>query len=191
MDIQKQLFVGAMTYLGPIDHEKDPPVISRWSHDPEYLRLVDIRPVYPISEGQAKMKLEALEKELDQSKNFFYFTIRIREDDRLIGFATIRWIEWMHGSGWIRLGIGDRQDWRKGFGTEVLDLLLEYAFNELNLHRLGAEIAENNLGAKRLFEKAGFIEEVRRRQALSRDGNQWDLLLYGLLRHEWKVRHAR
>jgi len=108
----------------------------------------------------------------------------------LIGFATIRWIEWTHGSGWVHLGIGDPQDWRKGIGSEVLDLLLQYAFNELNLYRLTATIPQYNPGALRLFEKAGFIEEVRRREALNRDGRHWDLLLFGLLREEWEAQHA-
>lgn len=190
MDLQKQLFVGPRISLGPIDHENDAPVLSGWSHDPEYLRLVDIKPVYPISVVQAQKRLEALEKELDESKALCYFTIRCREGDRLLGFASIRWIEWEHGNGWIHMGIGDRRDWRKGYGTETLELLLEYAFSELNLYHLGAEIVDYNLGAKRLFEKAGFVEEVRRRGAVSRDGRRWDLVLYGLLRQEWEARFA-
>jgi RimJ/RimL family protein N-acetyltransferase len=153
--------------------------------------MVDTAPAYPNSAAQAKKKLEALEKKLDESKNLYWFHIRDREDDRLLGFATIRWIEWTHGTGWVHLGIGNPQDWRKGLGTQVLDLLLDYAFSELNLYRLSAVIPEYNLGAQRLFQKAGFIEEVRRRQALNRDGRRWDLLMYGLLREEWEGRHAK
>jgi RimJ/RimL family protein N-acetyltransferase len=185
MDIQKQLFIGAKVCLGPIDHENDPQIISAWSHDPGYLRLVDVKPAMPISAGQAKKQLEALEQEMEHSKTLFYFTIRAREDDRLLGFAEIRWIEWSHGCGWVRLGIGDRQERRKGYGSEALGLLLRYAFHELNFYRLSAEIAGYNPGARGLFEKAGFIEEVNRRQALSRDGRDWDILLYGLLSQEW------
>jgi RimJ/RimL family protein N-acetyltransferase len=155
------------------------------------LRLVDTAPAYPNAVAQVKKKLEALEKRLEESKNMYYFHIRDRQDDRLIGFATIRWIEWTHGTGWLHLGIGDPKDWRKGIGSEVLDLLLQYAFNELNLYRLTAIIPEYNPGARRLFEKAGFMEEVRRRQALNRDGQRWDLLLYGLLREEWEAQHAQ
>jgi RimJ/RimL family protein N-acetyltransferase len=186
MFLQKQLFNGSSIYLGPIDHDNDPQVISKWSHDPEYFRLLSVKPVLPISSGQAKKKLEDLEKEINDSKNLYYFTIRDSKDDHLMGFALIRGIEWNHGNGWIQLGIGDRSQWRKGYGTEVLDMLLEYGFNELNLYRLGAEVIEYNLGAKRLLEKAGFIQEVCRRKALSREGQRWDILLYGLLRHEWQ-----
>ena len=185
MDIQKQLFSGAKVCLGPIDYENDPQIISTWSHDPEYLRLVDVKPAMPISAGRAKKQVEALELEMEQSKTLFYFTIRAREDDRLLGFAEIRWIEWSHGSGWVRLGIGERQERHKGYGSEALGLLLRYAFHELNFYRLSAEIAGYNLAARRLFEKAGFTEEVKRRLAVSRDGRGWDVHIYGLLSQEW------
>jgi RimJ/RimL family protein N-acetyltransferase len=151
MDIQKQLFVGDKINLGPIDHENDPQIISNWSHNSEYLRLLDVKPAMPISAGQAKKMLEALEQEMEQSKTRFYFTIRAREDDRLLGFAEIRWIEWSHGNGWIRLGIGDRQERGKGYGSEALGMLLRYAFHELNFYRLSAEIASYG-EARRLFE---------------------------------------
>ncbi len=130
MNIHKQLFVGPNISLGPIDHENDPPVISRWSHDPEYLSLVEIKPIYPVSVGQVKKKLEALEKEQDEKNDLFYFTVRFKQDNCLIGLASIRWIEWNNGAGWIRLAIGEPQYRQRGFGTEILDLLLEYAFGE-------------------------------------------------------------
>jgi RimJ/RimL family protein N-acetyltransferase len=191
MNIQKQLFVGNTICLGPIDHEKDPEVIARWTHDPQYLRLAETAPALPNSSAQVKKKLESLEKQMEENKNLYYFHIRDRADDRLVGFATIRWIEWTHGTGWLHLGIGDSRDWRKGIGTQVVDLLLDYAFNELNLYRLSAIIPEYNAGALRLFEKAGFLLEVRRRQALNRDGRRWDLLMHGLLREDWEARNAR
>ena len=187
MNIHKQLFIGPTIKLAPIDHENDPPVIAGWSHDPEYLRLTEVRPIYPLSAGLVQKQLEALEKELEESKNAYHFTIRARDDDRLLGLAAIRWIEWNNGIGWVRLGIGDRRERRQGYGTQALNLLLEYAFSELNLYRLSAEIIAYNQGAIRLFEKAGFRQEVRRRRALSRDGQRWDILIYGLLRQEWEA----
>jgi RimJ/RimL family protein N-acetyltransferase len=39
-----------------------------------------------------------------------------------------------------------------------------------------------------LFAKAGFVEEVRRREALQRDGRYWDAIHLGLLRDEWEAR---
>jgi RimJ/RimL family protein N-acetyltransferase len=191
MDIHTSLYEGRLIRLGPIDHEKDPAIESKWTHDAEYLRLLDTSPARPVSPAGMKKKYEALEKEIEESKNQFYFTIRLRSDDpeqndRLVGLAKLYEIEWTHSVGQIVLGIGDPGDRRKGYGTEVLDLLLRYAFAELNLFRLSTLIPEYNIGALRLFEKAGFIQEVRRRQALNRDGRFWDLIHVGLLQDEWQ-----
>ena len=77
-----------------------------------------------------------------------YFTLRMRSDDRLIGFARLHWIEWSNGAGFIELGIGDPNDRLQGYGSEALRLLLRFAFDELNLYRLTAIIPEYN--ARRL-----------------------------------------
>jgi RimJ/RimL family protein N-acetyltransferase len=63
--------------------------------------------------------------------------------------------------------------------------MLRFAFDELNLFRLSAFIAEYNPAGLSLAKKFGFIEEVRRRQALERDGRRWDMIHCGLLREEW------
>jgi RimJ/RimL family protein N-acetyltransferase len=65
-------------------------------------------------------------------------------------------------------------------------MLLGYAFDELNLYRLTAVVPEYNQAALRLFENAGFVQEVRRREAINRDGRRWDLFHLGLLESEWK-----
>jgi RimJ/RimL family protein N-acetyltransferase len=96
-------------------------------------------------------------------------------------------IDWSNGSARLALGIGAADDRRQGYGAEALGLALRYAFEELNLHRLGAEAAAYNAGALRLLEKAGFQVEVRRREALYRDGRRWDELWLGLLREEWQT----
>ncbi len=187
MTIQSPLFFGENICLGPIDHEKDPEIETRWTNDPEYLRMIYPEPARPLSQAQIKKKYEAIEKAIQEERNQFYFTIRMRSDDHLIGFAQIFWIEWTHGAANIRLGIGEPQDRRHGYGSEILRLLLRFSFTELNLYRLTASVPEYNQAALRFFKKSGFIEEVRRRQALQRDGRRWDNLLLGILRQEWEA----
>jgi RimJ/RimL family protein N-acetyltransferase len=186
MDFQRSLYEAEHICLAPIDHEKDPEVISRWTHDSAYLRLMELEPARPLSPAQVKKKLEAIEKEMEERKNVFHFTVRMRSDDRLIGVAQFAHIEWTHGNGWIQLGIGASEDRRCGYGTQVLGLLLRFAFDELNLYRLTARVPQYNAGALRLLQKANFSVEVNRRQALQRYGRYWDLLQLGLLREEWK-----
>ena len=185
-DIQTQLFEGKDIRFGPIDHEKDPEIESKWTHDSEFMRMFEIEPVRPMSAAMLKKKYEKLEKEIEENKNIFYFTIRDNEDDRLIGKAVIQRIEWSNGNGWIRLGIGAGDDQRKGYGSQALSMLLRFAFAELNLYRVTASVQEYNEPAIALLKKFGFAEEVRRRQSLDRDGRRWDLLIFGLLQDEWQ-----
>ncbi len=185
-----QLFEGELIRLAPIDPEKDAETISKWTHDPEYLRLSSADPVRPLSPGQVKKKLEEMDKEAEK-RTQFNFAVRLRDDDRLIGLASIRWIHWTHAAGMIRLSIGQPDDRGKGYGSEALRMLLRYAFDELNLHRIGVDTFEYNTGALRFLERNGFVVEVRRRQAIHRDGRRWDALMLGMLREEWAARNTQ
>ncbi|MCI0609672.1 MAG: GNAT family N-acetyltransferase [Anaerolineae bacterium] len=185
-DIQTQLFEARDIRFGPIDHEKDPEIEAKWTHDSEFMRMMEINPARPLSAAIIKKQYEKLEKQIDESKNLYHFAIRAKEDDRLIGKAGIQWIEWTNGNGWINLGIGAAEDRRKGYGSQALNMLIRFAFAELNLFRVSARVPEYNEAAIALFEKFGFMEEVRRRQALDRDGRRWDLIVFGLLNSEWQ-----
>jgi RimJ/RimL family protein N-acetyltransferase len=188
MKIEQSLFEGEHVCLGPIDHEVDPEIESRWTHDASYLRMISLDRALPAAPAQIKKRYEAIEKDQDEKNNLFHFSLRMRSDDRLIGFARLYWIEWSNSTGFISLGIGDPSDRLKGYGSEALGLLLRYAFDELNLYRLSAVVPEYNNPALHVFCKAGFVEEVRRRQAVNRDGRRWDLIHLGILQDEWRVR---
>lgn len=73
----------------------------------------------------------------------------------------------------------------EGYGTAASELLVEYGFTELRLHRIGARTLETNRGARATLESAGFVEEGRRREAGIADGDYVDEVIYGLLRREW------
>jgi RimJ/RimL family protein N-acetyltransferase len=187
LDIQTQLFEAQDIRLGPIDHEAHPEIESKWTHDAEFMRLMELKPVRPLSPAALKKEYESIEKKMEEDKDLFYFTVRARVDDRLIGKAVLEWIDWANGNGWLRLGIGAAEDRHRGLGSQTLRLLLRFAFAELNLYRVTAMLPEYNEGAIRLFRKFGFVEEVRRRQAVERDGRTWDLLTFGQLRSEWEA----
>ncbi len=186
LDIQTQLFEAQDVCLGPIDHEAHAEIESRWTHDAEFMRLMELKPVRPLTPAMVRKEYESIEKKMDEDRDLFYFTIRMRADDRLIGKAAVEWIDWTNGAAWLNLGIGSPEDRRKGYGSQALGLLLRYAFAELNLYRVGALVPSYNQGAEAIFRKFGFMEEVRRREALDRDGRRWDLLIYGQLRSEWE-----
>ncbi|XVH33396.1 GNAT family N-acetyltransferase (plasmid) [Haloferacaceae archaeon DSL9] len=74
----------------------------------------------------------------------------------------------------------------EGCGTEAIELLLEYGFEQRRLHKFVAEVVECNEASKRLMENVGFVEEGRQRDQDFVDGEYHDCLLYGLLETEWR-----
>lgn len=181
MGITTSLYNGEKICLAPIQPDKDAEIESKWTQDAGYLRMLNTGPAMPLSVYQVKKRYEALEKEAETQKNMFYYAIRLPGDDRLVGFIQLYWIEWNNGSGNVRLGIGAAEDRNHGYGSEALQLVLRFVFQELNLFRLSAVVPEYNLPALHLFEKAGFVKEVTRREALNRFGRRWDQYHLGLL----------
>jgi len=190
-----QLFESPRLRLAPPDPDKDAEIEAGWTQDGEYLRLVDIGPARPLAPGQVKKKYEQLEKDAQKD---FYFALRLRETPaegpegpgRLIGFVRLFWVDWMHGNAGLSLGIGAPADRGQGYGSEALELILRYAFEEMGLHRLTAATTTYNPGALRFLERHSFRQEVVRRQAVARDGQRWDVVMLGLLRAEWQARQA-
>lgn len=181
-----QLFEGEKIRLTALDVEKDAEVIARWTHDPEYGRLTGTQPTRPLSVFQVKKALEEQVKEAREKRHRFDFAIRLKEDERLVGLATLQGIEWTHGHGWLSLSIGAAADRGMGYGGEALKLVLRYAFHELNLYRLNTRVGEDNVRGLAFLQRHGFEVEVRRRQALYRAERRWDELRLGFLREEWE-----
>jgi len=181
------LFEGALVRLTPVDHEKDPEIVAGWTHNTEYTRMVSIEPVRPLTAALIRKQFEQNDKEMDESKRLFHYAIRAKEDDRLLGEARLEWVDWSNGTAQIKIGLPDPADRRRGCGSDVLRMLLRFAFRELNLHHIEVILPEYNVPALRFFEKHGFKIEVRRRQAVNRGGRRWDLISMAILRPEWEA----
>jgi len=83
--------------------------------------------------------------------------------------------------------IGDKNYWGKGIATEAIKLVVDFAFNELNLRRVQAGVFEHNIASEKALTKAGFSLEGRMRKQLSVDPQQakWqDHLYYGILKED-------
>jgi RimJ/RimL family protein N-acetyltransferase len=116
----------------------------------------------------------------------FSFAIHTLADDRLIGAIELSVTQWVHGDAYVGIGIGERDDWGKGYGTDAMRVMLRYAFREMNLHRVSLTVFEYNPRAIRSYEKAGFVVEGRLRGWLNREGRRWDMIHMGILREEWE-----
>lgn len=177
--MDNNLFNSQLVRLAAPNPDADAEIVARWSQDTEYHRLGDDDWAYPQSVKQAR---EWLERDSDRR---FPFLIRTRSDDRLIGDIGL-WIEsWAHGEAWVGIGIGERDYWGHGYGTDAMRLILRFAFAELNLERVSLGVYAYNSRAIRSYEKAGFRREGVVRGECRRDGQRWDSVFMGILRDEW------
>jgi len=86
--------------------------------------------------------------------------------------------------GEIGLSLG-AQWWGNGFGTEVVEWMVMYSFEQFGLHRVSLGLFANNLAAKRVYEKCGFTVEGLRRKAFWLDGGWVDDLIMGMLDEDY------
>ena len=179
----KDIFKGNLVRLSAFDPEEMSKVLPRWNSNSEYFRLLNssARPMHS-SKSMAKW----FEEEVgDTSLASYYFSIRTLAEDKLIGELDLDVVNWPGREGFVGLGIGETEYWSKGYGTDVMNVLLRFAFLEINLRRVSLGVFEYNPRAIRSYEKAGFRHEGRLRHLLNREGRRWDNLFMGILREEW------
>jgi len=179
----KDLFRGELVRFTAEDPEMYARYESRWQRDSELIRLADSDPVALWSEKKIKEDAEKRSENGPQPERY-PFSVRTLADDKLIGFLGL-WVNLIHGEAWVGLGIGDRDFWSKGYGTDMMKIALRYAFLELGLQRVSLGLHEYNPRALRSYEKAGFRLEGRTRQDILREGTRTDTLWMGILRDEW------
>ncbi len=184
----KPLLKGKLVRLAAMDPEDASRAFSRWNRDSEMARLLDSDPARMFS---AKKSKEWMEKHFDDSGDrIFWFSIRSLEDDRFLGDINLEVTEWNRREAYVGLGIGPRESWGRGYGTEAMQLVLEYAFLEANLDRVTLTVFEYNPRAIRSYEKCGFQHEGRVRGRLLREGKRWDMLMMAIRRAEWMERNG-
>jgi RimJ/RimL family protein N-acetyltransferase len=147
----KDLFRGRLVRLAEPSVE-DPTTFARWSEDANYLRALDTDYARPLSAKELAERLAA-----DQADpHSVAFRLRTLVDDRLIGFVVLHAIEWNNRTALLAMGIGESSYRDKGHGTDALQVVLRYAFNELNLFRVGLDVIASNTRAIHTYAKAGF-----------------------------------
>lgn len=177
-----QLLRGQRVWLSALERA-DAATIAGWDTDSTFLRLLDAAPAAPRSEDEVARWLDSTRRAHD----YFAFGVRLTGSDDLIGWLELDGIQWTHQTCSLGIGIGSWAYRGQGYGSEALALALDFAFYELNLHRVALTVFAYNHAAVGLYEKLGFVREGVYREHLHRAGQRYDMLLYGLLRAEWEA----
>lgn len=173
------MLVGESVRLRAIERE-DIPTFVRWFNDPEvrqYLMMYE-----PLSKAREERWFEA---HLDR-QNEFLFAIEANAGDGWvhIGNIGLHRVDWKNRAATLGIVLGEKTYWGRGYGTDAVRTILRFAFRELNLHRVELEVFAGNLRAIRCYEKAGFVSEGVRREAVFRDGRYHDIYVMGVLAEE-------
>jgi RimJ/RimL family protein N-acetyltransferase len=177
------LFRGELVRLTAEDPETIAKLDVRWQRDSEFMRLADNDPILFSSQKKIREDLEKrFEKGLKPER--YPFSVHTLDGDQLIGFFGL-YVELIHSEAWVGIGIGERDFWSKGYGTDMMKVCLRYAFMELGVQRISLGLHAYNERALRSYEKAGFQLEGRTRQDVMREGKRTDTLWMGILRDEW------
>lgn len=111
----------------------------------------------------------------------------IAPDGRIIGESVINEIDWDLRCANFRIGIFHSTERGKGIGTWTVETTRDFAFENLNLHRLELDVYSFNPKAESVYRKAGFKQEGVLRDAIMDGTNYADDILMSILEDEWKI----
>ncbi len=109
------------------------------------------------------------------------------KEGRLIGLVmitNIRTVNRICGLGYV--GIGEKDCWDRGYGTEMVRLALGYCFRELNMHTVYIRATEFNERARRCYGRI-FPHQVRHRESEWEDGRFWDEIYFDITEEEFEA----
>jgi RimJ/RimL family protein N-acetyltransferase len=170
---------GERVYLRPLEPD-DADLIHRWFED---TRLQTLMGDLPMSLAKRRQRYADSVKE--DGSDVFRFVICLLDDDRAVGRTDIFEVDRQNGSCGFGISIGDPELWGRGFGTDAVNALVDFAFGQLRLERVWLDTDAHNARAQAAYRKAGFTEEGRLRRAFYQDGRWTDDLRMSILRDEW------
>ena len=167
--------VGKRIYLSPMNVE-DAETYVKWLND---LSVTD-----GVGSSYRITSIESEKEWIINNSNQYQFAIVSLEDDKLIGNCGIQGIDQIRQCAEVGLFIGDEENRNKGYGEEVLNLLLDYSFNYLNLNNIMLKVFSFNERAINCYKKVGFNEIGRRRQSYYIKGRFCDEVYMDILKEE-------
>ena len=163
--------------------QKDLEQLKNWrnreefkKHFREYLELNDLN------------QIEWFENEVNKSNRTIMFSIVDAGTDNLIGCCGLTYINWVYRNADFSFYIGkdDLYIDELGYSIEAAKILLDYAFNQLNLHKIWTEIYEFDNQKKKFLRLLSFNLDAKLREHYFYDGRWWDSLIFSLLKEEFK-----
>ena len=132
---------------------------------------------WPVSESEQLKWFEHQERNRDVLRCI----VALKEDGRAIGTIILSEIDQKNATGHIHIKMSKDGGRGKGYGTDAVNTMVQYAFEELRLNCIYANILSYNEASIRLFERCGFKRDGILRQRVFKKGQFYDLFYYSRL----------
>jgi RimJ/RimL family protein N-acetyltransferase len=177
---------GDRVALTTIERE-DVPFVVEHSNDPAMRRFTGHR----LPDSRRRIEEHLLEADDDG------VSLLVRADGEAVGLVglsprspTRRTVFGLTGTAEIGLWIAPAAQ-GEGYGGEAAERVVDYAFDELRMHKVSARVFAYNEASRRLFEdRLGFEREGIQRDEVVADGEFHDVYYYGVLESEWRDREG-
>lgn len=176
--VELPVLAGPRVALCPL-REQDSPILHTWINDRELVVLS--APYEPVSEQEHRAWFERVQRKPDA----VIFGIRLRETDELIGSCQLNTIHPVHRNAELQIRLGETSARGRGLGREATLLLLEFAFADLELHRVYLHVFAGNAAARQMYARAGFREEGCLSEAARIEDVWIDVLVMGILHRQF------
>lgn len=163
---------------------EDIPLKQGFVNDFEIVRGLIADIPYPLTLHEEEKWFEAL----SGTKDTYRFAIEELEDEKFIGGCSINDVDWKNSVATIGIFIGDKNYRGKGYGTDVMWVLTEFIFQQMNINKIRLIVYSFNKSAIAMYERIGFKVEGVLRQEIYIDGRYHDKIAMGLLREEYTPR---
>ncbi len=155
---------------------------------PEVMRYQPYEPATRETAARFLFKMAQMEP---SDKGFYIaFAVAQRAENKMIGEVSLLVAPKTEHKGFIGWAFHPHYH-GQGYASEAAKTLLEYAFTELNLHRITTACDTRNTASFRLMERLGMRREGHTRQSMYLRGEWADEYLYALLQSEWQERQAQ
>ena len=163
--------------------EDDWVAVLGYQQNPLYLRYYEWTDRSPGDAREFVRMFLAQQREVPRLK--FQLAATLKADGQLIGNCGIRLRVANAREGEIGYEL-DPVYWGQGYATEAARAMVQFGFSELRLHRVWSRCIADNTSSARVLERIGMRQEGRLRETEYFKGRWWDMLVYGVLEHEWE-----
>jgi len=152
-----------------------------WHNQEDIVELYAGHP-FPVNQ---EMEQKWYERILTSNYPTTVFGIEVIKTSLLVGISLLRDIDLLNRNAETAIYIGDLNERGKGYSKNALLKTLEFAFQNLGLHRVFLKVRIDNLTAINLYKKLGFTQEGELRETVYKNGEFKSLLIFSILKEEY------